>query len=387
MPGAAYAGPVSDQPRPARRTSGWVVGRVAGAPIVLAPSWVVAAVVLTVVLAPAVRGWAPGMVGARVYVVALVFVVLLFASVLVHEIAHGLVARARGQQPQEFVLTLLGGHTSFGAAAATPGTNALVAVAGPVANLVLAGGFLVAGLAVGRDQLVGVLLLAGAFSNGFVGLFNLLPGLPLDGGAVLQSLVWAVTGRRHTGTVVAAWCGRLVAVGVFAVAFALPFALGGRPTLTDAVWGGLIGAFIWSGASGAIRAARTQDAVDQLTVERVGRRAAAVGHTDSVAQARAVAAAAGAQDVVVLAPDGRPAAYVDVAAASSVPADLAGTTPVTTVAVTLPGGAVVDGTLVGPALLDALGRASRHSPVVVAVAHGRVVGLVRVPDVVAALRA
>ena len=104
-------------PRPAvPRTSGWVIGRVAGAPIILAPSWLLAAVVLTFLFAPTVRSWSPDL-GGRVYVVAAVFVVLLFASVLVHELAHGLVARARGQQPREFVLTLWGGHTTFGVAA------------------------------------------------------------------------------------------------------------------------------------------------------------------------------------------------------------------------------------------------------------------------------
>ncbi len=380
-----YAGPVSDTRPPRRRSSGWVIGRVAGAPIILAPSWLLAAVVLTLLFAPTVRSWSPGL-GGRVYAVALVFVVLLFASVLVHELAHGLVARARGQQPQEFVLTLLGGHTSFGVAAPTAGTNALVAVAGPVANLVLGGAFLAAANAVGTGSLLGLMLFAGAFSNGFVGVFNLLPGLPLDGGAVLQSAVWAATGNRHTGTVVAAWCGRVVAVGVFAWAFVLPFAQGRQPQLTDAVWGALIGAFLWTGASGAMRGARTQDAVDRLTVETVGHRAAAVGHTDSVAHASSVAAAAGADEVVVLAPDGRPAAYVDRAAAAGVPAHAAGTTPVTSVAVTLPVGSVVDGALTGRDLLDAVGRAAQHSPVVVAVTDGRVVGLVRVADVVAALR-
>lgn len=376
---------MSDARPSAPRTSGWVIGRVAGAPIILAPSWLVAAVVLTFLFAPTVRSWAPDL-GGRVYVVALVFVVLLFASVLVHELAHGIVARARGQQPREFVLTLWGGHTSFGVAAPTPGTNALVALAGPVANLVLAGGFLAAANAVGTRELVGLLLFAGAFSNGFVGLFNLLPGLPLDGGAILQSAVWAVTRNRHTGTLVAAWCGRVVAVGVFAWAFLFPFLQGRQPDLTDAVWGALIGAFLWTGASGAMRGARTQHAVEQLTVATVGRPAVVVGHTDSVARAAAAAAAAGAQDVVVVAPDGRPAAYVDRAAALAVPADVAGLTPVTSVAVTLPVGAVVDGALVGHDLLDAVSRATRHSPVVVAVTDGRVVGLVRVADVVAALR-
>ncbi|MGY4642268.1 site-2 protease family protein [Cellulomonas sp. URHB0016] len=377
-------------PPPARRTSGWVIGRAAGAPIILAPSWLLAAVVLTLLFAPTVRNRI-GDVGAGVYVVALVFVVLLFGSVLVHELAHGLVAKARGQQPQEFVLTLWGGHTSFGGAAPTPATSALIAVVGPLANLLLAALFLAAARwvdppAFGEPGITSLLLYSGAVANGFVGLFNLVPGLPLDGGRVLEALVWAVTGNRHTGTVVAGWCGRVVAVSVFAWALVVPVLQGYQPDLGQVLWAALIGAFLWSGASGAVRGGKTQKAVAQVTFATVGRRAATVGHGDSVAQALAVAAAAGADEVVVLSPDGRPAAYVDPAAAASVPAGSAGTTLVTAVAVPLPVGAVVDASLTGSALVAAVGQATRISPVVAATSDGRVVGLIRATDVIAAIR-
>ncbi|WP_421733494.1 site-2 protease family protein [Cellulomonas sp.] len=370
---------------PARRSSGWVIGRAVGAPIILAPSWLIAAVVLTLIFAPIVRARSENL-GGLVYVVALVFVVLLFASVLVHELAHGLMARARGQQPREFVLTLWGGHTAFGGATPTPGSSALIAVVGPVANLVLAGGFLAIAQGVDERSLVGLLIWSGCLTNAFVGLFNLVPGLPLDGGYLLEAAVWGATKNRHTGTVAAGWVGRVVAVLVFAWALLLPLALNRQPELSDVVWGALIGAFLWSGASAAVRGGRTQKAVGQVTVTSVGRRAIGVGHTESIAHAGALAASAGAEEVVILSPDGRPTAYVDRAAAASVPPDAAGTTPVTAVAVPLPGGAVVDGLLTGQALVAAVGRATEHSPVVVAVVDGRVVGLIRAMDVVAAIR-
>jgi len=362
-----------------------VIGHAAGAPIVLAPSWLLAAVVLTLLFAPTVRARAEHL-GALVYVVALAFVVLLFASVLVHELAHGLVARARGQQPQEFVLTLWGGHTSFGAGAPSAGTNALVAVVGPLANLVLCGVFLVLARALDDGGVVGLLLYSGAVANGFVGLFNLVPGLPLDGGRVLEAAVWGATGVRHRGTIVAAWAGRVVAVGVVAWALLLPLSRGLQPSLFNVVWAAVIGAFLWSGASQALRGARTQRTVDAITLATIGRRAVGVAHTDSLAHAGAVASAAGAAEVVVLAPDGRPAAYVDRQAAASVPPEAAGTTPVTATSIPLPVGAVVDGRLAGGPLVAAVGQASRLSPVVVATVDGRVVALVRTSDVVAALR-
>lgn len=372
-------------PRPAR-PSGWVLGHVAGAPVVLAPSWLLAVLVLTFLFAPSVQTWT-GRPGLVTYAVAAVFVVLLFASVLVHELAHGLVAKARGQQPHAFVLTLWGGHTTFGGLAPTPATAALVAVVGPLANLVLALGFLLAARAVGPGSLLAVMLWAGAAANGFVGAFNLVPGLPLDGGRILEAAVWGATRDRHRGAVVAGWTGRVVAVGVLVVALAVPFLEGRRPSLVTVAWSALLGAFLWSGASAAVRGGRTGRAVDALTLQAVGRPAVAVGARASLADARSAALAAGVAEVVVVAPDGRPAAYVDAEAAARVPDALADATTVGAVASPLPVGAVVDGALTGEQLLDALGTATTHGPVVAAVVDGRVVALVRTADVLAALRA
>jgi len=375
-------------PRPhAPRTRGWVIGHVVGAPVILAPSWLVAAVVLTLLFAPSVRARSSEDLGPFVYVVALVFVVLLFASVLVHELAHGLTARARGQQPHEFVLTLWGGHTSFGGAAPTPATSALVAAVGPLANLVLAAGFYGAAHLFDPWSVPGLVLYSGAISNGFVGLFNLVPGLPLDGGRVLEAGVWAATKNRHTGTVAAGWSGRVVAVLLFSWALVWPLVQGVQPDLTSVIWTSFIAAFLWAGATESVRQGRRHRAVHGLTVAAVASPAVGVPYTDSVAHAGATAAAVGAHEVVLLAPDGRPAAYVDRAAAAAVPADVAGTTPLTSVAVTLPFGAVVDGLLSGPALIAALSEATRSSPVVAATIDGRVVGLIRASDVVGAIRA
>lgn len=372
---------------PRRTPSGWVIGHVAGAPVIVAPTWLIAVAVLTALSVPVARALT-GLEGSVLWVVALAFVVLLFASVFLHELAHGLVAHARGQEPHEFVLTLWGGHTAFGGPTPTPATTALVAIVGPAVNLALGAAFgaLLWLDLVHQGSVLWALLWSGAVTNGFVGVFNLLPGLPLDGGRVLEAVVWAVTKNRYTGTVAAGWVGRLVAAGV--VAWALLGPLGASAeSFTDVVWALLIGAFLWAGASGAIRGARAQRNVDGVTVASVGHAAVAVGHGDSLAHAGAVAAASGVQDVVVLSPDGRPAAYVDRAAAASVPPHAAGTTPVTAVTVPLPVGATVDGGLVGQALLEDLARATRLSPVVVALVDGRVTALIRATDVIAAIRA
>lgn len=367
-------------------TRGWVIGRAAGAPIVLAPSWIIAAVVLTTVFAPTVQARAPHL-GPLTYVVALGFVILLFVSVLVHELAHGLVARARGQVVREFAITLWGGHTAFGGAAPTPGTSALVAVVGPVANLVIAAVCWFAAQAVPSDGVGGLLLYAGAFSNGFVGIFNLVPGLPLDGGRVLEALVWRVTGDRHRGALVAGWCGRVVALAVVAWALVLPLASGLSPDPYTIVWAALIGSFLWGGATAAINGAKTSRAVSSITVAAVGYPATVVPADATLADADRARGMAGVDDVVVLSPDGRPAAYVDRAASAAVAPEHRVSTPVVAVSVVLPVGAVVDASLEGAELVQAVGHATRMSPIVVAASGDRVVALVRAVDVIAALRA
>ena len=386
------------QPVP-ERPGGWVVGHVAGAPIVLAPSSLLGAVLLTAVYAPSLSAQGP-----RGYVVAAALVVLLFASVLVHELAHGLVARRRGQQPRAFVLTLWGGHTTFDGPEPTPGTTAMVAIVGPLANLLLALGFFglsvwwdpglltVLGQSYGPFRVLSFsplgerLLFSGALSNAFVGLFNLLPGLPLDGGRILQAAVWAATGDRVKGVVGAGWTGRGVAVGTVLIVLGRPLVAGGSLDLMTVAWAALIGAFLFSGASSAVKAGRQTRAVDALTVSAVGRPAVGVAFDVSVLDAGLAAQRAGTQAVVVLAPDGRPAAYVDASAAAAVPPDQVAVTGVQAVAVPLPYGAVVDASLTGAALLRAVSQAAGGSPVVVATDAGRVVALLHTADLLAALR-
>jgi len=372
--------------RPAGGTPGWVIGRAAGAPVILAPSWLVAAVVLTALFAPTVRRFAPEIGNAATYLVALSFVVLLFVSVFLHELAHGFVARARGLEVREFAITLWGGHTAFGGAAASPGSSALIAVVGPLTNLVVGGACWLGAHAAPHGGLLGVVLYAGAFANAFVAIFNLVPGLPLDGGRVLEALVWRVSGDRARGTVVAGWVGRVVAVGFALWAFGLPMVRGEQPDLFTIVWAALIGVFLWSGASQAIKGAQAQQTVDRLTIASVARPAVGVSFQATLAQAEALAIAAGSNQVVLLAPDGRPAAYVDPSAAAEVPGPARTTTPVQAVAVPLPVGAVVDGRLAGPDLVQAIGQVSKFANAMAVVVDGQVTGLVFATDVITILR-
>ena len=182
-------------------------------------------------------------------------------SVLLHEAGHAVAARAYGLPVTEVVINLWGGHTSLGRPR-TPGASAVVSVVGPLVNVALA---LVAELV--RRQLpptvpgsglavVAFLLLGLAATNALVGLCNLVPGLPLDGGRVLEALVWKVTGDQDTAGVVAGWAGRVVAVGLVAWLLLPPLLDGRVPSTFTIIWGGLIGLFLWRGASASLNVSR-----------------------------------------------------------------------------------------------------------------------------------
>ncbi|MCL1872009.1 MAG: site-2 protease family protein [Promicromonosporaceae bacterium] len=368
------------------RSRGWVIGRLAGAPVIVTPSWFLAAVVLTLVFAPSVRSRVPSLSNAGVVVVAFAFVLLLFVSVLCHEAAHAYVARAHGHRVTELAMTLWGGHTAYTGTQKRPLDGALVAVVGPVANLVLAAGFWLAYRATPGETVPALLLYAAFYSNAFVGAFNLLPGLPLDGGQILEAIVWRLTGSRTKGTVAAGWIGRVVAIGVLAFVLLLPLVVGGAISYTQIVWAAIIGAFLWSGAGEAIKAGRRQVIVDELSAGPLGGRAVTVLTGTSVAEA--VRAVTGVPDAAVVVVDtwGRPLGWVDPAAASAVPPDAATATVVDAVVVPFPPGSAVEVTMSGTDLLEHLAATSAGARIVPLTQGGRAVGVLDVARVAAALR-
>lgn len=368
------------------KRSGWVVGRVAGAPVVVRPSVFVMIALLTVLFLPTVQTMAPSL-GARALAGAFAVVVLLMVSVFLHELAHALVARARGMRVRELALTLFGGHTTLTDTTATPFSSALIAAVGPATNLSLAllawWGF----LAQDSAGLLALILYVSAYANAAVGFFNLLPGLPLDGGQVVEALVWRVTGSRLTGTTVAAWTGRVLAVLVVAAAVALPGLRGQDANLLVVVWAAFIGSFMWSAASQTLRAGRARARAEALDPRVLARPAVVVDARGSVADVLA-AIERGGQDgsvACVLVSDGHPVGYVDEDAVAGVPGAAAAVTPAWSVGIGLPPGSLVDAGLRGLGLHSAVVRASPRTGVLVVTDGARVVGLLRVTDVARAM--
>jgi Zn-dependent protease len=363
-------------------TSGWQIGRMLGVPVVLARSWFVVAAVITLLFAPSVQQVAPEL-GAGSYVVAFGFAVLLFASVLVHELAHAVVARATGLPASQIVLHLWGGHTQFDSEAVSPGRSAAVAVVGPLSNLALAVPAVLALPSLDGGTLAYLVVQAFALTNGFVAVFNAVPGLPLDGGRVLEALVWRVTGDRHAGTIVAGWGGRVTAVGIALWAVA-PLVRGESPDLVRVVWAALIGGLLWNGATQAIASARVRRRAPAAVAAALVVPAVGVPATVTLAEALQAAHRAGAPRIVLLGPDSSPVAVVEPTALERVPAGRADHVPVASVARRIDPGSVVDVRLSGEPLLRALGGLPGEEFVAVD-GDGRVVGVLRASDVVDAV--
>jgi Zn-dependent protease len=358
-----------------------VIGRITGAPVIISPSWFLAAGILTLLFAQTMSLVAPG---PRAYAISFAFVLLLFVSVFCHEVAHAVVARRRGHQVTELALTLWGGHTSYTGGATRPLDGFLVAVVGPLTNIVLAGGFWALYRAQDQVSTVGLLLYAAAAASAFVGLFNLLPGLPLDGGQILESLVWALTGSRDRGTIAAAWVGRVVAVGVLVWALWPVFARGEQLELGTVVWSVLIGGFLWSGAGQALRSGQTRLALAGVRVRDLAVPVTLVPVTASVAAAGD--AAAPGTVVALVNEAGRPVAVVDADAAASVPAQVADTTPVTAVATRI-APVPIDLDLSGQPLLTALSGVGNETPWVIVTHEATVVGALEIRRLIATLQA
>lgn len=299
---------------------------VGGVPVFLSASWFLIAAIIVLTFGPDVQANLPRLGAGGGYLVAFVYAVLLAVSVLCHEAAHAVVAHRCGYAVQRIVVNLWGGHTAFSAPAPTPGRSALVSVSGPIANALLA----LAGLAVtpllspGVPRLLG---LAWTISNAFVAVFNLLPGLPLDGGFLVDALVWRITGRRSAGMVAAGWGGRLITVAGLGYFVVLPLLSGGL-SLWGVAWFAFIGAFLWAGASSAITAGKSLQVLEAIPLRGVLRPVVPVG-LDAPAAAIPGRLAAVAPDAVpvLVDPAGRPQGLVDPAAWQRMPAAQTGTAP------------------------------------------------------------
>ena len=361
------------------RAPGVRIGSLAGVPVYIGWSWLLLAAFVTAIIGPSVAAQRPDL-GVAAYGVGLLVALGFLLSVLVHEAAHAVSARAFGFQVRRIVADLMGGHTAFDGRT-TPWSQALTALAGPVGNVLLAG--IALPIAFVLDSGVGAYVAQTiAQVNILLAVFNLLPGMPLDGGQILLAAVWRVTGSANRGAVVAGWSGRVVAALVVAWFLLRPLAEGRSPGLFTLFWVVLIAGFLWRGATQSIVMGRTRERVEATPVERVLRPVSVVPDSEPIASWWS-----GPEQVYVVADSqGRPSGIVRADVVASVPRDRWPAVPASAVAVRRPHQWVVD-FATSPNLTEVLLEMGRTGQDVVLVREaGRIRGVVFEADVVRAVQ-
>ena len=326
-----------------RQAPGWRIATIGGVPVYIGKSWPFIALFVVATFGPGIATSRPDL-GLGAYAVAGGYAVLLLVSVLAHEASHAVVATRLGYRVSRVVADLWGGHTAYETSAARPGASALVAIAGPAANALLAlAGWLV--LPSFPDGVASTLVGAIVWTNAFVAGFNLLPGLPLDGGFLVDSLVWRVTGSRESGLIAAGWCGRVVTALVVLYFVGVPLLNGQSPDLFGILWGLFIGSFLWMGATNAIRTGRASRVLAGIRIDAVWRRAGALPAHASAAQALALRTSGpGGTAVVVEDEAGTAIGLLDDEALRAIPGQSLGSVAVTSVMHQQPEGWVVEAT-------------------------------------------
>jgi Zn-dependent protease/CBS domain-containing protein len=242
------------------------VGNLFGIPFYINPSWFFVLGLITLTYGRDLSQF-PQLTGIMPWLLGFFAAILLFASVVAHELGHSFVAIAQGIEVKSITLFLFGGLATLGRESKTPLEAFLVAIAGPLVSLLLFGIFLIIiGLNISLNAPMAAILSLLAYINLALGLFNLIPGLPLDGGNILKAIVWQVTGNPNKGVLFASRFGQFF--GWLAIVIgALSIILGIRQF--GSAWTLLIGIFLLQNAGFSAQSAKVQDFLSRYTAKDV----------------------------------------------------------------------------------------------------------------------
>jgi Zn-dependent protease len=199
------------------------------------------------------------------WLTALLTALLFFASILFHELAHAWVARRNGIPVLSITLYIFGGIAQLGGKPKTPGAEFRIAAVGPASSLVLAAIFFGINRGLGDRGYFGAPSEWLTYINLILALFNLLPGYPLDGGRVLESIVWGLTKKQETGVRVAGTAGQLIAYGLIGLGVFRVF----QGDVFGGIWSVLIGFILHSAATTEKRAFLQQGQLAGIPVSQV----------------------------------------------------------------------------------------------------------------------
>lgn len=266
-PTSEPSAPAADDTAPPRRLPGWRAGRILGVPLYIRPStWITAAILFAALyaqLAPEQTG-----LGAAVVVgLAAITTVGFLASIVAHELAHAVLARFLGLGVHGVSVFYLGGVTQLVSEPEEPAEELAIAVAGPLTNLTIGAGLIALGASVGTEEVAGVLLTFLGEINAAIGLFNLLPGHPLDGGALLRAGLWYRTGDRLRAARITGLIGQglaLLMIGVGIIGTFRPGGAGG-----SYLWLAVVGMFMFTAARAGLVQTQVRERLVGVTVADV----------------------------------------------------------------------------------------------------------------------
>jgi Zn-dependent protease len=243
------------------------IGKIFGIDIYIHISWLIIIVLLTWSLAVGLfpvlyHGWS----ASTYWILGFIAAVLLFVSVLLHELAHSVVARARGLPVKNITLFIFGGVSNIEKEPGSPGVEFQVAVVGPLTSLLIGAlAFLLLFLLGQNSSALAAILWYLGYANILLGIFNLIPGFPLDGGRVLRSIVWKINGNLRRATRIVTVVGEIIAY-LFILAGIWLFFTG---YVINGLWIGFIGWFLLSSAQSANSEVMLQSVFRGVTVGEV----------------------------------------------------------------------------------------------------------------------
>lgn len=285
------------------------VATVGGVPVVVSASCLLVIGVLAVVLAPRAADVVPGLGTPWVYVAGALVGVLVYAAALVHEGAHALAAKRHGRRVDSVSLSATGGRTALEGEAGSPGEEFTIAVVGPMVSLLL-GAAALGGRLLVEDGILALLLEALVLANLVLGLLDLVPAPPLDGGRMVKALAWRLAGSPRRGAIAAAWCGRAVAVAVFVLPVVSQLVTGDPPRLAVVVVCAALALLLWTAAGSELAINRLRLKVGALVPADLARAVLQVAPDLPLAEALRRAAESDAGGIVTVDPTGRPLGLV-----------------------------------------------------------------------------
>jgi Zn-dependent protease len=243
-----------------------VLGHVWGIPIQINVSTFLILAIVTWSLAGRLLPDAyPELTGIGLFVTALLTALLFLASILFHELAHAWVARRDGVPVVSITLYIFGGLAQLGGKPKSAGSEFRIAAVGPASSIFLAALFYALSQGLGERGFFGASTEWLAYINLVLALFNLLPGYPLDGGRILESIVWGITGKQDTGVRVAGTAGQIIAYGLMAFGGLRAF----QGDVFGGIWMALIGFILHNAASAEKQAFLQQGRLSGVPISRV----------------------------------------------------------------------------------------------------------------------